>query len=262
MADVNTEVLQAASVDAYGLDWPGGLRKATGIDLDPHGICRRAFAKPFARSGPEMLSLVSSHGLLLPGTTGAYASTPDVAALDIVGDIDIRVEFVSMAAQQNFALVAKWTATGNQRSFLMGGGVFGLPNLRWSANGTAELSSLGSIAAVPLAYQFTLDVDNGASGNTTRMLQASSLAGPFGQFDDEIKATATAIFASTAPLTIGASDAGTANLFTGVVKRMELRNSAGTVVANPDFRNLAPGTTSFADATGKTWTVHGTARVV
>lgn len=263
MADVNTEVLQAASQATYGLDYPGGLRRATGLNLDPNGICRTLWGKEFNEAGPEMLSLLSSHGLRLNGASGAYASTPDHASLDIVGDIDIRAEFVNFApTQQNYALVAKWTATGNQKSYYMGGGAFGLPILRWSATGSAELSSLGILTFVPLAFRMTLDVNNGAAGNTTVQYHSTSLDDTFVQFDDEIKAGTTSIFSSTAPLTVGASDAGTAGMFVGMVKRVELRNSAGTIVANPDFRNLAPGTTSFADSTGKTWTVHGGAVVV
>lgn len=48
----------------------------------------------------------------------------------------------------------------------------------------------------------------------------------------------------------------------GRVHRAEVRSGiTGTVVANPDFRALAPGTTSFADTTGKMWSLAGTAEV-
>jgi hypothetical protein len=205
--------------------------------------------------------------LLLDGVSGSYASTPDVAALDIVGDIDLRVEFVFTTPAgnlQNTTLIGKWNTTGNQRSYDLRNSGFGLPAIFWSANGTAELSNLGiPPVATGGAYRATLDVNNGASGNTSRLYYAASMDGTFVQFDEEIKAATTAIFASTAALTLGAANAGAAALFRGRITRAQVRNGIdGTIVANPDFRNLAPGTTSFADSTGKTWTVHGTARVV
>jgi hypothetical protein len=267
MADVNTEVLNAASQDTYGLDFPGGLRKATGINKDPNGICLTAWGKEFNEAGTEMLSVLSAHALLLDGASGSYASTPDVAALDITGDIDLRVEFVFTTPAgnlQNTALIGKWNSTGNQKSYELINGPFALPTIFWSANGSAELSNLGIPPfSTGGAYRATLDVDNGASGNTSRLYAAASMDGTFVQFDEEIKAGVTSIFASTAALTLGAVNAGTAALFRGRITRAQVRNGIdGTIVANPDFRNLAPGTTSFADSTGKTWTVHGTARVV
>jgi hypothetical protein len=49
---------------------------------------------------------------------------------------------------------------------------------------------------------------------------------------------------------------------TGKVWYAELRNAADVIVANPDFRGLPVGTTSFKDSTGKVWTLGGTAAVV
>jgi len=266
MADVNAEVLQNASQDTFGLDYPGGLRRATGLNLDPNGICRQIWGKEFNEAGTEMLQVLSNHALLLPGVSGAYASTPDVAALDIVGDIDIRAELVATtSAQPNPAhVVGKWTTTGAQRSYQLHLGALGLPEIRWSANGTAELSNLNAgITGPSPALRATIDVDNGASGNTSRHYIASSLDGAWTEVDSEIKAGVTSIFSGTAPLTVGAANAGAASFFIGRLNRIEIRNGIdGTVVANPDFRNLAPGTTSFADGTGKTWTINGTAQVI
>jgi len=268
MADVNEEVLQAAAQSTYGLDYPGALRRATGLNLDKNGICQTLWLKEFNEAGPEMLQVLSNHALLLPGASGAYASTPDVAALDIVGDIDIRIEFVSTSrTQANPAtVVGKWTTTGNQRSYQLHLGAFALPDLRWSANGTAELDNLNTgltAGSVPGAIRATLDVDNGATQNVSRHYTATSIDGSWTEVDTETKAGVTSLFSGTAPLTVGAANAGAASLFIGRVTRVEIRSGIdGTVVANPDFRALSPGTTSFADGTGKTWTINGTAVVL
>lgn len=262
--DANTEVLQAAAQATFGLDLNGALRAATGLRLDANGICKRLWGKEFNEAFDEMLALVSSHGLVLPGTTGAYASTPDVAALDIVGDIDLRVEFTRNVAVDNGTLLSKWTGAANQ-SYRLRAAVFAstLISLDWSSTGANALGAAVSAARNPGAYRATLDVDNGAAGWTATLYTASSLDGPWTQIDQQVQAGVTSIFSGAAPLAVGASDAGASLPFYGRITRAEVRSGInGTVVANPDFRNLAPGTTSFADGTGKTWTVHGTARVV
>lgn len=75
--------------------------------------------------------------LALDGTATGIASTPDAAALDIVGDIDVRVEATAdwgSAHVQN--LIGKWTATGNQRSWIVQLNN-GLLYFWWSADGSA-----------------------------------------------------------------------------------------------------------------------------
>jgi hypothetical protein len=65
-------------------------------------------------------------------------------------------------------------------------------------------------------------------------------------------AAATAMGSTVSPLTLPGSTLG----FNGRVYYAELRDGiGGTIVANPDFAAQTPGTTSFNDSTGKTWTV-------
>jgi hypothetical protein len=42
---------------------------------------------------------------------------------------------------------------------------------------------------------------------------------------------------------------------------MEMRID-DVIVTNPDFTAEAPSTLSFADSTGKTWTINGTAEII
>jgi hypothetical protein len=261
VADVNVEVLNAAAQATYSLDLAGGLRKATGLNLDPNGICLRLWGKEFNEAGPEMLALVGGHGLLLPGVSGAYASTPDHASLDITGDIDIRVEYAVTGSGSNQTLLSKWAAS--QQSYMARLGIFGTTDMVWSTTGANSLSDTEVPTTSVSCLRLTLDVDNGASGRTITYYQANTLDGPFTQFGQDTTAGVTSIFAGTAPLELGSRNGGTAELFTGRITRAEVRDGInGTVVANPDFRNVAPGTTSFADSTGKTWTINGSAAVV
>jgi hypothetical protein len=256
--DANSEVLQAAAQATYGLDLNGALRAATGLRLDANGICRKLWGKEFNEAFDEMLAMVSSHGLVLPGTSGAYASTPDVAALDITGDIDLRAEFVRTRAGSE-ALIGKYGASPN-KSYRLRALTFApaAAVMEWSVTGAADLNVPVATVVNPGAYRATLAVATG----TVTVYTATSMDGPWTQAGQSVGG-ATSIFSGAAPLEVGASEGGTALTFRGRITRAEVRSGIdGTVVANPDFRNLAPGTTSFADGTGKTWTIHGAAEVV
>jgi len=66
-----------------------------------------------------------------------------------------------------------------------------------------------------------------------------------------------------AALETGAHTSGTSDRATGNVDAIRVRNGiAGTAVADPDFTAQTHGATSFNDSTGKTWTIHGDAKLV
>lgn len=204
--------------------------------------------------------------LATTGTTasGTGASTPDAAALDITGDIDIRLDATldNWMASGSVELAGKGAVAGNQRSWLLL-----MRNRRlhfeWSTAGTSTIEKDSTVELPPLpsgrmAVRVTLDVNNGAAGNTVTFYTAQTLAGPWVQLGDPvITAGTTSIFNSSAALRVGEgwSDLGFASS-SGKIHKFELRNGlGGSAVANPDFTIQAPGVTSFADGTGKTWTV-------
>lgn len=208
--------------------------------------------------------------LNLDGHIDGYVSTPDAAALDIVGDLDIRAEtsIAWYAASLNQVLIAKWDGATGQRSYALRI-LDGVLWLNWSVDGAAPTAAASwDLPALPAraALRATLDVDNGAGGRTVRMYWATSLDGPWTQFsDDIIQAGTTSIFAGTAPLRVGSPDTSTATPrvpFTGRGHRFEVRNGiAGPVVASPNFTTQTPGALSFVDGTGKTWTLNGSAEL-
>ena len=211
-------------------------------------------------------------GLLLPGTAGSYASTPDTAILDITGDIDLRVDAtladsVWFDTSTNPVLVSKYEASINQRSyrFLIQGGFL---RLGWSVDGIAALSASADAVHVPvnsrLAVRVTMDVDDGAGNRVIKFYTSTSIEGIWTQLGGTITtAGTTSIFSGSATLKVGAdSVGGTGGTFAGMVHAAEVRSSIdGTVVANPNFGVQAVGAASFADAAGRTWTLNGTARI-
>jgi hypothetical protein len=261
MVDTNTEVLQAAAHSTYNLDLQGAARKATGLNLDLPGICRTLWGKEVNEARVDLLTLVGGHGLLLPGDTSSYVSTPDDASLDITGDIDVRVEFVRYTANVG-TLISKFAASN--RSYLLRASAFGLPlnAFGWSTNGTNFVEEATGTALSPGAYRATLDVDNGASGYDYTLEVAETMDGPWTVVDSDTVAGATSVFSGAADLRLGLRGDAT-NPFEGRITRAQVRSGIdGTIVANPDFRGLSPGTTSFEDSTGKTWTLAGNAAVV
>ncbi|MFI1001982.1 hypothetical protein ACIP10_15310 [Streptomyces galbus] len=221
------------------------------------------------RNTPVRVHLASSQARLeLDGDPAGYVETPHTAALNITGDIDVRVEFDADLTDtaRNSVLIGKWAPALTDRSWalrVLGGNL----TFSWSDAGGNPFA-----INLPIGYfggnalRVTLDVDNGAGGWTMRWYQADSIDGAWTQiYPDIVFAGAMAIQATTTPLRIGAPDASTSpprQPFIGTATRFQVRSGIdGTLVADADFRALADGATSFTDSAGRTWTVTGTAKV-
>lgn len=223
----------------------------------------------------------------LDGAAGARVNCPDAAALGIVGDLDVRVEAELVSWRAPVDLMSKWEGT-TQHSWSLQVNGDGRLCLTWTVDGAfggyrqvVSTVPIPGRRGVPLAVRATLDVNNGASGNTVAFWTADSLAGTWVQLGEQVtEAGTTSIFDSTAALCIGDNPSlkdiplatgGSAAPFTsdvpvsGRVRKAEVRSGiAGTVVANPDFTAKTPGIASFADtATApNTWSVTATGAAI
>jgi hypothetical protein len=218
------------------------------------------------RNTPCRLSVPGSESYLEVRDKDGYASTPDVAALDITGSLDLRWEGeADWYASGHQFLIGKWGAAG-QRSYhlrLQDGYLV----MHASTDGTSGLFGGQLLPGLPrrAALRATLTIGGGTW--TIRTYWAETLDGPWTQFGtDYVTASTATIWSGTAPLRIAPPEqldsTPPRRPFTGRCYRAEVRNGIdGTVVARPDFRALAGGTTSFADSAGRTWTVAGTATV-
>lgn len=211
--------------------------------------------------------------LLCPilGSAQQGATAPDTAALSITGDIDLRVE-VQCDSWKPVAgnVIGKWTSTGNQRSYdIFIGGADGKIYLAWSPDGTTQIIK-GSTVPLPYpmvgkkAVRATLDVNNGAAGNTVTFYYSSdnTITGTWIQLGDPVvTAGVTSIFNSTAVASVGGNGADLGRSACEILKA-EFRNGiGGTVVASPDFTAQTSGVSSFVDAQGNTWTAVGGAEI-
>lgn len=269
--DVSLDKLQAMARANYNLDYPGALRVASGLNSDPNGVCRALWGKELNACYNELIGnglisggtgFLSSHALVLDGTAGCWCSTPDAIALDLLADIDMRIEFLGIAGGGvNQTLIGKWDSRTNQRSYKIHT-VFGLVASHYSTTGINEIIDESTPAPLNTRYvRTTLDAVNGAN-HISEAFTGSEGMGLGTLLATETVAGNLAIFNSTAALGIGGMDGGTDQNYSGRITRAQLRSSIdGAIVANPDFRNLALGTTNFVDSAGLTWTLHGTARI-
>lgn len=221
---------------------------------------------------PLVVSGTSPAGGLLVKAQGGGASTPDAAPLDITGDIDIRVEVTlfSWTSGYFYQVFFGKTSLTNQFSYRLAISPSAAIQYAWSPTGGApifanESNTLTSLVGLNgrLAVRVTHDVDNGAAGNTVTFYTAPTIAGPWTQLGSpQVNGGTTSIFSSTSAVEAGAGGNGNEPL-QGTVHAAELRSGInGTVVANPNFSAQAPGTTTFADSAGRTWTVNGSSQIV
>ncbi|MDX3066490.1 hypothetical protein PV518_30675, partial [Streptomyces sp. ND04-05B] len=205
-----------------------------------------------------------AHFLDLDGNPDNYATTPDDANLDITGDLDLRWEgeanWYGPGAQ---FLIGKWGAAG-QRSYhmrLQDGSLY----LHLSRDGTSGPNGFWALPLLSYRAALRATIED---GETIRLYCATSLAGPWVQFSDDLVLTSPltgGIFVSTAPLTIAPSQLDVTPPRTpveGKVYAAEVRDGIdGTLVAAPNFEGRPVGTAGFTDSAGRDWSYAGQAAV-
>ena len=200
--------------------------------------------------------------LYLPGINSNQATASDSPALDITGDIDVRVKVSAddwtPAAVSNF--IGKWQVTGNQRSWRFSlntnGGIFA----EWSADGTAVIShfigSIGITDGVTKWVRWTLDVNNGASGNDSKFFTSDDGLTWTQVGATQTTAGVTSIYNSTAALEVGAI--GGQNTLRGKFFRAQVLNGiGGTVAFDANFEGSITSLTqaSFTESSSNAATV-------
>ncbi|WP_282795188.1 hypothetical protein [Streptomyces sp. CC224B] len=208
--------------------------------------------------------------LNLDGTPGTCASTPATAALDLTGDLDLRVEAeTSWYAPGTHTLIGKWETAGDQRSYLLQV-VDGLLYFTYTTGGDRSTAFFHSRALPALprraALRATLDADNGSGGRDVRFYWAETLAGPWVRFGTTSTLTGTiSLHSGTAPLAVGPTDLTAAvprRPVEGRVYAAEVRSGIdGPVVASPVFSAQPLGAVAFTDSAGRTWSYSGAAAV-
>lgn len=204
--------------------------------------------------------------LHLNGEFASYARTLDAAALDVTGDLDVRVDLqpTSWTPAADQVIASKAATLGNNRSWYLLLLTTGQLQFGWSAAGTFPYETATSTVAVPAGGRLTvravLDVVSGAN-HTVTFYTGTSVTTATTQLGATITAAgATSIYSGNATLEVGTANTGgvvltTNERLTGKVYRLQLRAGiGGAVVADPDFSALDPGDTLCVDGLN-TWNV-------
>lgn len=196
-------------------------------------------------------------GLALTGETGNYASSPNIAAYNITGDLEIvaRITSQKWATGTAVTIIANYTAatSGYEVGITTTGALFlnvALPALA-SSNTTAAVPfadggtywvKITRVAATGVVtFQYALDQASEPTSWTT-------LAGASGASGD--------IVAATAALTVGIRGSSNTTPYLGGIMRTIVRNGiAGTTVYDADFAAQTLGASSFTESSANAATV-------
>lgn len=203
--------------------------------------------------------------LALMGRYPSYASTPDSAALDITGDIDIRADIhpdLWTGDTLGHAIAGKWASTSDERSWVFRLHKDGLLQFAWSTDGTiANSFNVNSSTAVPVTsgrctVRVTVDVNNGSGNHAITFYTSDSVAGSWTQLGTaQVGGGTTSVYASTAQVEVGSGDTGigvfsTDNPFNGRIYRLQVRDGiAGTIRLDANFTGADPGDRTISDGT-------------
>lgn len=229
--------------------------------------------------------------------------TGSTSSLNITGDIDIRAYVEPETWNQEQVIAAKWkverfTGAGadNRASWVFQINSDGTLSFIWN-NGSVDnvfgaYKRVTSTAAVPAAIRqyvrVTLDVNNGASGNTATFYTSTDGSSWTTLGSAVVTSGTTSIYSSITPLTVGALEGFTdiygltydinsnsmdindtvsqigdnwvpiARPFLGKIYNVSVRNGiAGTVVASPTFTSATNGSYSLTDSQGNVWVIDG-----
>lgn len=265
MTDANIETLQALARLNFNLDLQGAAKVASGINSDLNGISRQLYGVPVNAAFDNLVTLLGGRAATFPGTSGSYWETPHHADFNVV-DLDIRATLPQVVVTGvNRDIISKYTPAA-QQSFEWRYNAFGFNEIVWSTTGANALTDTVGITG-ERAIRFTMDVDDGAGNRVLTWYNSDNGTLNGNWVVQQVKTIAgiTSIFNSTAVVRIGArGDGPGGNDFQGKISRLEMRAGInGAIIANPDFRFKAPGTTTFADTapTPKTWTLVGSAGI-
>ena len=211
----------------------------------------------------DPVEVAQTQALVLPGTSGNYVSSPDAAALDIVGDIEIvcRVGLNDWTPTAETTLVSKRGAS-TQISYRLYVTTAGILTLEWSTNGTTTTTQASSAPSLTDGTVYWLKVNLDVVNSTNRVINFYKAADQTTEptswttVSTHTVAGTTSIYSSTSPLEIGSYSSGASTRATGRFLRAIVRNGiAGTTVFDADFTAATAGATSFTESTGKTVTV-------
>jgi len=198
------------------------------------------------------------------GVSGNYCSTPNAAANQITGDIEIEseVSFGSFSTTDAIAIKSDGVAGGSafgyyffktNASLSFAYSNVGTVVTRTTHTSTSDLTSVGFSAGQKLWVKVTRQASSGDI-----KFYYSSNGTTYTQLGTTVSSTASTIANVNTPLVIG-NWADILHLFFGKITRVKIKNSIGgtpVVDFNPASYNAATSQTQWVSATSEVWTIN------
>ena len=206
------------------------------------------------------------------GVSGNYLSTPNAAANQITGDIEIIVKFTTpsdMTSSASYAIASKWNTSTviGSNSWIVITNSGGNDNIAFSEdNGTIVRTFTAAItwvANTEYMFKFVSDVNNGAGGNTRYIYTSADNGLNWTLLNSN---TESGIYVRSNPnrvVEISSFRAGTSSVFKGKISLVTISNTIDgtpTQIFNPNQYNPSTSQTQWTSSTGEVWTINtGTA---
>lgn len=262
--DLEAERLLKTAVLYLDAQNPGATPTATVKNL---GTGRAALNATLGSSAtadsndPKWLEYAGTAYCYLPGVARNALNVPDAAALDITGEIDLRVQCAlddwTPAAQQT--LLAKYASGAGLVSYLLDVNTAGTLRLLISSNGSSATSNASSTVATGVsdgAVKWVRATYATASGDVKFYL--SDDGSTWTQLGTTVSTAAGAIFSSSSAVYVGTRSDNASNPAAGKFYRAQILNGiGGTTVLDVDTSVLTSGAaTSFTATTGQAVTIN------
>jgi hypothetical protein len=198
--------------------------------------------------------------LVIP--SGTPPSTPDSAAFQITGDLDVRW-VGKLSPWSNGTLLSQYDAVfGGLRSWLLSIVPGNLLRLTVSSDGAADLTH-NSTVAIPfpqtdayLGLRATIDVNDGGGNRVVTFYTSPDLGATWVQLGDPVTvAGAITLHNSTAAVFVNGHSGGIVTTAGTVVEAQVRQGIDGALITNPRFSDQPVRQPSFTDDQARTWTI-------
>lgn len=251
------------AIDVWGAQLNQGSTTKPYIQTTSSAQGSRNLVQATGANQPTYLSYEGTKYAWHPGVAGNYFSTPNAAANQITGDIDIRwygeLDNWNSASIQD--LISKYINSGSGSfDFLLNNGTLAF---QWRNLSGTPVS--GGAPTLPLltngvAYglRVALDVDDGNGNRVTTFYYSTDFTNWILFYTNTVSGT-TSIFNSSLAVTVGIRSDGASYRLSGKTYRAQIYNGInGTLAVDFNPASWTSGST-WTSATGEVWTINNAA---
>jgi hypothetical protein len=217
-----------------------------------------------AASQPLLLSHNGDNYWWGSGVSGNYVSTPNAAANQITGDIEIIANFKLDSLSADSAIIAKDNISSRLYNLIYIGSGADSGKIYFGRNigGTFGYSISSVISGFTTSTIYWLKVNRSASTGDVKFFTSTDGI-TYTQLGATITSTAGVMTTGTVKVNVGALSNDNSNIIQGKIYRATISNSIGgapVVDFNPAQYNAATSQTAWTSSTGEVWTINtGTA---